>query len=413
MKYKDVQKKKLPDKPGVYFFRGPKKKILYIGKATSLCERVKSYFGKDLEKTRGGLIVGMVKEAQSIDYTQTDSVLEALILEAYLIKKYRPRYNTEGKDDKSFNYVVITEEEFPRVLIVRGKDLQKGTFPSGDIQYLFGPFPHGGIFKEAMKLIRKMFPFRDKCSPYVGHRMSNNLSKPCFNRQIGLCPGVCTGEISKKEYAQSIRHLKLFFEGKKRALMKKLQQEMKAYAKQQKFEKAWKIKKTIFSLNHIQDVALLKQELPQGRPLGNKRIEGYDVAHISGMSSVGVMVVIEGREVKKSDYRKFKIKNSKKGDDTGALKEVITRRLGHNEWQLPTLIVVDGGVAQKNTALKVLKEYGYQIPVVSVVKDERHRPREILGEKRFRIKYEKEILLVNSEAHRFAVQYHRKLRSKF
>lgn len=415
MTINDLKKYKLPDSAGVYFFKAGKK-VLYIGKATSLRDRVKSYFNKDIARSRGALIVKMLKEVNAVDFIKTDSVLEALILEANLIKKHQPKYNTKEKDDKSFNYLVITKENFPRVLIARGKELEgfglkprqkRGSPEHIALQYVLGPFPHGTIFKDAMKIVRKIFPFRDKCKVGQG--------KPCFNKQIGLCPGVCSGEISKREYARTIANIKLFFEGKKQSLIKKLEREMKVYAKKQEFEKAGKIKKTIFSLNHIQDIALVKKNMGnsiQGPSLDGIRIEGYDVAHTSGTNMIGVMIVVEDGEVKKADYRKFNIKTVDKSDDIAALKEMLSRRLNHTEWQLPHIIVVDGGVAQKNVAEKVLKEYGFKISVVAVVKDERHKPKNILGDKVLIKKYEKEILLANAKAHRFALASHRKLRSK-
>lgn len=427
MKYGDVKKKKLPNAPGVYFFLGLNKKVLYVGKATSLKDRVKSYFSRDIVRSRGPLIEDLIEKTKEIDYKKTDSVLEALILEANLIKKHQPIYNTREKSDKSFNYVVITKEDFPRVIFVRGRELEQKKFLPKDIKYIFGPFPQSGVLKEAIKIIRRLFPFRDKCKPKSG--------KPCFNRQIGLCPGVCSGEASKTEYARTITNIKLFFEGKKKALIKKLEKEMKMYAKAQKFEKAGNIKKTIFALNHIQDIALIKNLLsnPQGPTLAGMirleqgrqdsaqgstsddgfRVEGYDVAHISGTSMVGVMTVVEDGEVNKSEYRKFIIRDVNGTNDTLALKEMLARRLKHNEWRLPNFIVVDGGVAQKNAANSILKEHGIYIPIVSVVKDERHRAREILGDKTLRSKYENEILLANSEAHRFAISAHRRRRQKF
>ncbi len=399
----------LPDTPGVYFFRGTRKKILYIGKATSLRDRVRSYFGADLRETRGPLVVKMRGEAKTVDFVQTDSVLEALILEANLIKKHKPRYNSIQKDDKSFNYIVFTNEPYPAVRVMRGRDisfLSRSTIhrtAAEKLKAVYGPFPHGGQFKEAMKIIRKIFPFRDSCLSLAG--------KPCFNRQIGLCPGVCTGEISKKEYGRLIRHLELFFEGKKKRLLRKIEQDMKAHAKREEFEQAGILRKRIFALQHIQDVSLLKSE---SKKPGTEtfRIESYDIAHLGGGSTVGVMAVVENGEIKKTDYRKFKLRGARGADDTGALAEVLTRRLAHTEWPIPELIVVDGGKQQKNRAEKVLRERKFFIPVVSVVKDERHRPREILGEKEFRLEHEKEILLANNEAHRFAISYHRTLRRK-
>ena len=238
-----------------------------------------------------------------------------------------------------------------------------------------------------------------------------NIPKLCFNAQIGLCPGACSGAVSKQEYARTIRNIKLFFEGKKKMLVRKLKGEMKEHAKMLEFEKADLIKRQVFALEHIQDVALIKKE--KRREVSSVfRIEAYDIAHISGTNAVGVMVVVDDREINKSEYRKFKIKSFVGVDDTRALREILERRLAHSEWQYPELIVVDGGKAQVNIAEKVLKESGIEIPVVGVVKDERHRPREILGDMRLRRTHEEEILLANSEAHRFAIKYHRFRRSK-
>ncbi|MDD5068005.1 MAG: GIY-YIG nuclease family protein [Candidatus Pacebacteria bacterium] len=393
--------KNLPDLPGVYFFRY-EKEILYIGKATSLHDRVKSYFSARLGEARSPLITKMVEKADSIDFQITDSVLEALILEAALIKKHQPKYNTDEKDDKSYNYVVFTKEDFPRILLVRGKNLDSLDYKVKDI---FGPFPNGGQLKIALKIIRKIFPYRDTCTPLQG--------KLCFNAQIGLCPGVCDGRMGKVEYARQITHLKLFFEGKKSTLVRSLEKEMKTLAKNREFEKADKIKKQIFALGHIQDVALLKSDISLIRAnKGYMRIEAYDVAHISGTSTVGVMTVVEDGEVKKADYRMFKIRTAKAGSDTGALREVLERRLKHSEWPTANLIVIDGGIAQRNLAEKVLENFGLKTPIINVVKDDRHKPDHFLGDELLARKYKKEILLANSEAHRFAISYHKRVRGK-
>ena len=424
--------KRLPDAPGVYFFLGPRKEVLYIGKAASLRDRVRSYFSRDLPQMRSELIVQMVEKASSIDWRETDSVLEALILEAALIKTYKPKHNTLAKDDKSFNHVVITKEDFPRVLVVRGKDLQAGSFKllafrqplkptTYQLKASFGPFPHGAQLKEALKIVRKIFPFRDKCTPCSELQAKSQKLKPacrpCFNRQIGLCPGVCTGEIGKRDYSRIIRHITLFFEGKKKKLLQELERDMKKAAREERFEEAARIRKQLFALQHIQDVSLIKDggqllrssasSLHRSAPY---RIEAYDAAHLQGTSAVGVMTVVEDGQVNKSEYRTFTLKDTKPGDDIGALKEILSRRLGHSEWQLPNLIVVDGGKTQIAAAESVLREAGVVIPVVSVVKNERHRARGVIGDKTLTSKYPNAIILANSEAHRFAISTHRRKR---
>ncbi len=402
----DKLKQKLPDTPGVYFFRKGKE-ILYIGRATSLRSRVRSYFNKEVVDSRGPIIAGMVLEATSLAYRQTDSVLEAIILEAELIKKYQPRYNSKEKDNKSFNYIVITKERFPRVLMVRGRQLAEG---SNDfkIKKLFGPFPSGTELKEALRVIRKIFPFRDKCEPGIG--------KPCFNRQLGLCPGVCTGEISEADYKKQVRKIELFLSGKKKAVITLLKAEMNSYAEQQEFERADEVKRKIFALEHIQDVSLIKRESALMPGIGDNknifRIEAYDVAHQSGTNNVGVMVVVEDGETRRGGYRKFKIRGNYPADDLRSLREVLERRLNHPEWRFPDLIVVDGGKLQVGVAEEILQRDGLKIPVLGVVKDEYHRPKNILGDIELIKKYERAVLLSNSEAHSYAINYFRKLANK-
>ena len=395
----------LPNSPGVYTFFGPKRAILYIGKATSLKNRVRSYFAKNIGEKRSPLIEKMVVEAVNIKFQKTDSVLEAFILESNLIKKYSPPYNTADKDQKSFNYAVITKEKYPRVLLIRERELIRASGAEYSIDTSFGPFPHGKELKEALKIIRKIFPFRDKCR--------EDQEKPCFNTQIGLCLGICTGAISKKEYAKTIKHIKTFFEGNKKKLVKDLEKEMKNLAKEKEFEKASEIKNKIFALKHIQDVALIKKGVVNPRSQ-NFRIEAYDIAHLSGTNMVGVMTVVENGEPQKSDYRMFKIKGQSGIDDTRALMEILGRRFGHPEWPLPSFIVADGGIAQLNAVEHVLENLKMKIPAVAVTKDEKHKAREILGiEKLKDLEIEglkNQILLANNEAHRFAIKFHRKLR---
>ncbi|MFT5179541.1 MAG: excinuclease ABC subunit C [Candidatus Paceibacteria bacterium] len=382
-----LKNKKLPDSPGVYFFKKDKE-ILYIGKATSLKDRTKSYFANDLINTRSSRIVDMVTISNDIEVQETDSVLEALILEAELIKKHQPKYNSIEKDNKSFNYVLITKDDLPKVVVKRERNME---FEDKKYLAIFGPFSSKTQLEEALKIVRKIFPF-------YGEKKSSKLYE-----QIGFEPG----EITKKEYLNNIRHIKLFFQGKKKKIIQSLEKEMMTLAKEKEFEKASSLKRKIFALNHIRDVSLIKDENIKASI--DFRIESYDVAHLQGTSSVGVMTVVEDSEVKKSDYRKFILRKAKKGDDVGALEEILRRRLKHPEWPYPNLIVVDGGVGQRNRALKVLKENEFNIPVVSVVKNDKHKPEKFLG---VIGKHERDVLIANSEAHRFAISFYRKTHRK-
>jgi excinuclease UvrABC nuclease subunit len=442
MNTSNLRKIKLPKKPGVYFFlKG--KDILYIGKATSLADRVKSYFGKDLIVTRGPLLLDMVTQSTTIKWQETDSVLEALILEAILIKKHQPKYNTKEKDNKSFNYVCITKELIPKVLVIRGRNLNKG-----DYSVVYGPFPNGMQLKDAMKIIRRIFPYIDE--------QSSKRNNKEFYHQLRLVPDLNIAsqkyqnssrftlkgsdatqnfDISAalQDYKKNIKNLKLFFEGKKKSIIVNLKKEMSAFAKQKEFEKAGIVKKRLFALQHINDVALIKDDMiftsqkysnssrftlkgsdaTQNSSISvSSRIEAYDIAHMAGKNMVGVMTVIENGQLAKHEYKKFIIRTQTSSNDTGALEEVLSRRLRHIEWGLPSLIVMDGSTAQINVAKMILSRYQYKIPVVSVVKDDRHKAKAIMGDEDLIKKYKKDILLINSESHRFAIAFHKLKRNK-
>lgn len=395
---KDIVWRTVPDTPGVYFFLGKKREILYIGKATSLKQRLSSYFGTDIGEKRSFLIEKMVTEAKNVEWTKTDSVLEAMLIETNLIRTHKPPYNTRSKDDKSFNHVIITDEAFPRVLVVRGKDLDSYTF-----SHVYGPFPNGTLFREALKIIRKLFQFYDTVTPVDSQKSKMHKGKLDFNRQIGLYPEHC----SKQQYARTIRHIRLFFEGKKEKIVEDLVKHMNASAKREEFEVAQIYKKKIFALHHIQDISLLKREVREYRDEKRMRIEAYDVAHMYGKDMVGVMTVIEGGETVPSEYRKFIVKECDTADDTKALNEILARRFAHREWMLPSIIVVDGSTAQRNTALRILKANRLIIPVVGVVKDTHHKPHHCVGPQSLIREHRDAILLANAEAHRFAITFHR------
>ena len=402
MKKQALTALKLPDNPGVYFFRDKEGTILYIGKATSLRDRVRSYWNPDLMKTRGLRLVSMVTIADTVTYQETGSVLEALLLESKLIKEHVPIYNTKEKDNKSFTCVVITKEAYPRVLSMRIRDFEK-KFTKKDTLAVYGPFASLSQLREAMKIIRRMFPYRDRCEL--------NQERPCFNAQLGLCPGVCVGTISEAEYKRHIDNIRKFFEGKKTDIKRGLKKDMEKFAEKHEFEKAAKVRNTLFALDHIKDISLIQEEEILSFKDQSFRIEAYDVAHISGTSRVGVMVVLEGKEKAKDEYRKFKLEE-KINDDYEGLRNLLTRRFNHKEWRYPDLIVIDGGLGHKQTAEKVLADLGIPIPCVSVVKDDRHKAKDILGRKEYVDYHTKEILLANAESHRFAIGYHKRLRDK-
>lgn len=409
MEKTDLKRFKLPDEPGVYTFKKGRK-ILYIGKAASLRDRVRSYFAPDLSETRGLHIRKMVDEATTLDWQRAHSVLEALIMEANLIKRHMPPYNAASKDNKSFNYLVITKEAYPQVLVVRGRELFQG-WSKADIKHLYGPFPQGLSLREALKMVRRIFPYRDnRCVPCENQRkLKTAPCRACFNRQLGLCPGVCTGEVSAAEYAKTIKHIATLFSGNFQGLKRQLASGMKAAAEGERFEEAARFKRQIDALTHIKDVSLIKHERVSAG--GSVRIEAFDVAHTAGSETVAVMAVVDGGEAVRAAYRMFKIRTAK-NNDVAAITEALERRLGHPEWPLPRVFAIDGGKAQMRAAERVLKTAGVVIPIVGIVKDEFHRPKGLLGDRRAIEAYERDILLANSEAHRFAITWHRKRRQK-
>ena len=447
---------KLPNNPGVYTFFGAAESasggqlkngpILYIGKATNLKNRVNSYLQGRNE--RGMRIVSMVAQIADIKIQETDSVLEALILESNLIKKFQPKYNVERKDDKSFNYVTISRETYPRIEIVRESNLYKNKkskiknknynlklknsklILNSKLEIrnsnIYGPYTSKKQLEIALKIIRKIFPY---------HSNKQKTEKGCLDFQLGRCPGPYAGAISKEDYAQNIRGIRMILEGKKKNLLKSLEREMRDQAKKNEFEKAAELRNKIFALRHIQDVALMTSEnfsltpALSRRERGNEeeklRIEAYDISNISGQYAVGSMVVFSNGEPDKSQYRKFKIKTIEGSNDVGMMAEVLFRRFRHSEWPKPDLILLDGGKGHVNMGSKILQELSLEIPMAGIAKGPGRKNVKIqmtndksMSKSKFQ-KYILEILKdknliqgIMNEAHRFAISYHKKLRKR-
>lgn len=399
----------LPEAPGVYMMYSKDGDLLYVGKAGNLKKRVSSYFHKAHDKR----IEELVKKIDDIKHKETDSVLDALILESKMIKDHQPIFNVREKDDKSFLWVEITKEEYPRVLLTRGSEKDMNKNKKSDH---FGPFVYASEIRRALRVLRKIFPYNTHGPDKVG-----NLKRPCLNAELGLCPGTCVSKINKKEYKKTISELKKVLKGGKRTLIRNMDKEMKKSAKDLDFERAQKLKRRIFSLQHIHDTALISDNQPKIKSDQKEkiRIEGYDISNISGTSATGSMVVFYNDQPSKDDYRKFKVKTIKGQNDTGMLKEVLERRFSRydegsnkNQWPLPDLILIDGGKGQVNTAIKVLEEKGFRIPVVGIAKGVKRKKNEFIG-KIPGFTNEKTLIRVRDEAHRFAVSYHKKLRKGF
>lgn len=393
----------LPDAPGVYIYFNSQKDIIYVGKASSLRSRVRSYFaGKKSPRP----IEEMIHEVVDLKTEQTDSALEAAILEGYYIKKYRPKYNIQWRDDKSWNWIGISKDAFPKIVTIRQHELTE--IKKKEFKYLFGPYP-GLNTKEALKLLRKIFIF-STCEP--------NAKRPCFYYQLGECLGVCTGEISAKDYvAKVIRPLCLFLDGQKKLLVKKIEKEMVLASKTENFEEAARLRNQLYHLQKIQDVALLNDSFLKDKIfVGNsliKRIEGYDISNLGSSDKVGSMVVFDESGPVKNQYRKFKIKSVVGQSDVDCLAEVLERRLKHNDWVMPNIFLIDGGLPQVNKAKLVLRKAGIMTPIVGIAKgSERKRNDFFVVTDSIDIKnWIKEninlLIKVRDEAHRFAITFNR------
>ena len=390
--------KKLPDSAGVYLFKDVKGRVLYIGKAGNIKRRVSSYYQKAHDRKTEKLL----NDAKSIDFQKTDTAIEALILEAELIKRLKPIFNSREKDDKSFLYVDITRDKFPQVILSRGR-----ATPPRNLAKRYGPFTTASHIREALRIIRRIFPFSIHEKEKIGA-----MKRPCFDYEIGLCPGTCVGRADRDEYLKDIRNIKLLFEGKKKRILSTLGSEMKEASRSLNYERAERVKRQIFALQHIQDIALISDERKFTRDTGEgmRRIEGYDISNISGTSAVGSMVVFTGGVPDKDEYRKFRIKTVQGSNDVAMLSEMLYRRLD-NKWQLPDLILVDGGRGQVNVMLRVLRGRSLKIPVVGLAKGPTRKKNEVIGALPSWTTL-RELMAVRDEAHRFAIKYHRKVRGK-
>lgn len=380
-----------PAHPGVYVMKDARGGVLYVGKAGNLKRRVASYF------TRAGASNAsrFVSEVRKIRFLKTETVLDALVLEANLIKKYQPPFNVKEKDNRSFLYVEITDEKFPRVLLARGRTRSLGK--------RYGPYASASEIREGLAILRRIFPFSTHTASEI-----DKFSRQCLNFELGLCPGVCAGLLSAREYAKNIRNLKLFLEGKKKAAVNNLELEMKNASKNLEFERAARVKRRLFILAHMQDAALISENEVEAA-LSPVRAEGYDISHTGGAQSVGSMAVLESGRPARDEYRRFKIKTVGGMNDTAMLKEVMLRRFSHREWKMPDVILVDGGAAQVRAARAVLRLHRLDISVVGIAKGPRRKKNEIIGTvPPFVTK--KDLVNLRDEAHRFAIAYHKKLR---
>ena len=418
---------KAPRNPGIYIFKNKKGEFLYIGKAGNLRNRLRQYLNK---KAYSPFLEHLLNEAEKLETKITDSEIEALILESKLIKEKQPKYNIMLRDGKQYFYVVFTNDEFPKVFLTH----QPSAVPSEALAKE-GPFTDGVALKTTLRLLRRIFPY---CTCKQLH---NNF---CLNYHIGKCLGYCClknnseFDEQKAKYNKNIKAIKDILNGKRKSLIKNLKNEMKKLGKEEKFEEAINLRSKIEKLEKVfENAKIIQDSIYQLSSKVNnsletlknifkliklpKRIEGYDISNIQGKNAVGAMVVFThstnsgqaGYRPDKNEYRKFKIIFKKTPDDIAMLKEILTRRFNHPEWPYPDLIFIDGGKGQLNAAKSTIPQ---KIPIISLAKGKQEifattfkKPVPI---KKLPPGVQNLILQIDSEAHRFAISYYRKLHRK-
>lgn len=401
-------------KPGVYLFRDKRNEIIYIGKSVSLRKRIQQYFRPSLKL--GPKTEKMVSEVSKVDVRIVKTEIEALLLETALIKKYKPRYNVSWKDDKGHLYIKINLT--PQIPVIETARRQLET---PQIK-LYGPFPSASTVRQVLKTLRKIFP-------YCQHKRQQ---KSCLWVHLGLCPDPYHTDPLK--YKKNIKNIMLFLGGKKKVLLFNLKREMRLLSNNQKFEDALKIKKQVEAIEYITSVYVTPDEYLKrpslaedfiyerlhdlkeflNLPKNPKRIEAYDISNIQGKMATGSMVVFVNGEKTPHEYRRFRIRSKETPDDISMMKEVIRRRFLNN-WPLPDLIVIDGGKPQLNASLNALEAYSFKIPIISLAKknEDIYLPGKSLPLKLNQTSPGLQLLRqTRDEAHRFALIYHRKLRSK-
>ena len=399
---------RVPEAPGVYFFKDAAGTILYIGKAKSLKKRVSSYFNRKLD----GKTQLMVAKIADLEFRLTPSESQAQILEASLIRAHQPRYNIDLKDDKSFPWIKITHEDFPTVSVCRRKLIDPH-----DAAVYFGPYTNADLLREALKLVRRIFGFRT-CLRLP--------SRPCLYYRLKLCPGPCVKKITAPGYHEIIAQIQLFLDSNYNELIKILTKKMLRASKERKFEIAAGLRDQISALGAMNQKG--------GKPRGLNglerlqhllklkhlplKVEGFDISNISGREATGAMVSFWWGQPDKNNYRRFRIKTVSAIDDYAMLKEVVRRRymrLLAEKQGLPDAILIDGGRGHLSAACAALGEMGIALPIVSIAKDQENI---YLNGVREPIRLEEAdpalnlIRRIRDEAHRFAVSYHHVLRRK-
>jgi excinuclease ABC subunit C len=400
-----------PKRPGIYIFY--KKQIpLYVGKASNLRNRLKSYLSITDFKTRA-----LHEEADRLELFVLASNIEALITESLLIKKLNPKYNVLWRDDKNYFYIAITKEKFPRIFITH-------QLTNEDAEYI-GPFTDGNPLKAILRLLRRTFPYCT-CKPHL---------RICLNSQIGNCPGYCCRKQEirdeklemrdRRKYSKNIRKIKNILSGKDKKFIKTLKDPYELLI----LEKIW-AHEPYLEASSVKRSAIReenKKNLNANRyTLTASKAECYDNSHLSGKEAVGAMTSWKKLEMRneklewvadKTSWRKFKIRGNYTEDDPRMMEEIISRRLNHPEWPYPDLLIIDGGITQLNAAIRALSKSKFKsskLKIISFAKPEQ----QVYGWKSFPVpltelpnELQKLIPMAIQNTHSFVIQYHRKTRN--
>ncbi len=417
-----------PDRPGVYLMKDAQGRVLYVGKATDLRDRASSYFRPGTQDDRIQLPL-LLAEVEDIECLEAESEVDALLMEARLIKDIQPKYNVMLRDDKSFPYLEITSrEDFPRVRITREPNRASR---------LFGPFVDARGLRQALPLLQRVFRFRT-CKLDVDEADENRRwFRPCLLWSIHCCTAPCAAHVSKEDYARQIEEFARFLAGKQQNLKRELAAKMKAASDALDFEKAAQFRDELAALDALSrrplrgdypasevltvdpQEALRDIELAFDLDFTPRSVEGVDIANLSGEESVGSLVsFIDGRPFK-SGYRRYRIKSVTGIDDYAMIREVVERRYSRLKQEgepMPDVLLIDGGAGHLASALSVLDRLGARpMLVVGLAKEEEEL---YLPDRAEPLKLEKRspalrlLMHVRDEAHRFAQHYHHLLRKK-
>jgi excinuclease ABC subunit C len=408
----------LPKKPGVYFYKDSTGEIIYVGKAAVLRNRVRQYF--QASRVRDPKTDALVADIVDLDWLELETELDALFVEAEMIRRYKPKYNILLRDDKSYIFVRIDKKsDHPTVFTVRR--------PLDDGAEYIGPFQSKPMIDRALRYLRRVFP-------YSTHR--DSPKRACLQAQLGLCPGIEADMTSLTEYRRNLSGLARYLRGERVRVVEGLEKEMQTLARKHQFEQAAKLRNRVQALKYLDNKVIFSdiERLDMSRdhalrglqelldlPKPPARIEGFDISHMSGTDNVASNVVFSAGLPDKPQYRKYKMRILG-NDDFAHMHEVITRRLSEKnvkKWGVPDLLLIDGGKGQVSSAHRAMTESGYAIPMIGLAKqyEDIIVPKNSgenlefsainLGE---RSEVTKLLQRIRDESHRFAVSYHSTLK---